>query len=77
MVSHNLRSVIATCDKVACLSRTLHYHDQPNGLSKDVLFKVFQCDLDAVIDPHTPDACCSTDHDHGNALSPHHHGHTH
>jgi len=72
MVSHNLRSVIATCDKVACLNRTLHYHDHPVRLSKDVLFKVFQCDMDAVIDPHTPDSCCGHDH----ALSPGH-GHSH
>ncbi len=78
MVSHNLRSVIATCDKVACLSRTLHYHDQPSGLSNDVLFKVFQCDLDAVIDPHTPDACCGGDGGaHAHTLAPHSHGHTH
>ncbi len=71
MVSHNLRSVIATCDKVACLNRTLHYHDNPVGLSKDVLFKVFQCDLDAVLDPHTPDACCGVGGmGHAHPLSP-------
>jgi len=60
MVSHNLRSVIATCDHVACLNQTLHYHDQPHGLSREVLFKVFQCDLDAVLDTHLPtDTCCT------------------
>jgi zinc transport system ATP-binding protein len=60
MVSHNLRSVIATCDHVACLNQTLHYHDQPHGLSRDVLFKVFQCDMDAVLDTHLPtDTCCA------------------
>ncbi len=60
MVSHNLRSVIATCDHVACLNQTLHYHDQPHALSRDVLFKVFQCDLDAVLDNHLPtDSCCT------------------
>jgi zinc transport system ATP-binding protein len=60
MVSHNLRSVIATCDRVACLNQTLHYHDQPHALSREVLFKVFQCDLDAVLDTHLPtDTCCT------------------
>lgn len=73
MVSHDLRSVIASCDKVACLSRTLHYHDHPVGLSKDVLFKVFQCDMDAVLDPHGHDECCSS-----NPLAPPGaHGHHH
>jgi zinc transport system ATP-binding protein len=66
MVSHDLRSVVASADRVACLSKTLHYHDRPQGLSPDVLFKVFQCDLDAVLDQHSGahDATCC-DHDHG------------
>jgi zinc transport system ATP-binding protein len=65
MVSHDLRSVVASCDRVACLNHTLHYHDRPQGLSPDVLFKVFQCDLDAVLDQHSGahDASCC-DHDH-------------
>ena len=66
MVSHDLRSVIASCDRVACLNHTLHYHDRPQGLSAEVLFKVFQCDLDAVLDQHSAvhdESCCG--HDHG------------
>ena len=65
MVSHDLRSVVASCDRVACLSRNLHYHDRPQGLSSDVLFKVFQCDLDAVLDTHSgahDHSCCGHDH---------------
>jgi zinc transport system ATP-binding protein len=54
MVSHNLRSVIASCDRVACLNRTLHYHDRPAALSRDVLLHVFQCDVDALLDTHLP-----------------------
>lgn len=63
MVSHDIRSVMASCDRVACLNRTLHYHDHPKSLSRDVLFKVFQCDLDAMLDPHTPSDCCGHAHD--------------
>jgi zinc transport system ATP-binding protein len=65
MVSHDLRSVVASCDRVACLSRTLHYHDRPQGLSPDVLFRVFQCDLDAVLDQHSgahDASCCGHEH---------------
>ncbi len=65
MVSHDLRSVVASCDRVACLSRTLHYHDRPQGLSPDILFKVFQCDLDAVLDQHSgahDASCCGHEH---------------
>lgn len=52
MVSHNLRAVIATCDQIACLNRTLHYHDRPGALSQDVLLRVFQCDVDALLGGH-------------------------
>lgn len=76
MVTHDLRAAVASCDRVACLNRTLHYHDHPNSLSRDVLFKVFQCDMDAVLDhTHAPgDACGCGDHDHShghqNLLAP-------
>jgi zinc transport system ATP-binding protein len=75
MVSHDLRSVIASCDRVACLNHNLHYHDRPQGLSSDVLFKVFQCDLDAVLDQHTGahDATCCG-HDHAGEACDHAHG---
>lgn len=65
MVSHDLRAVVAYCDQVACLNRTLHYHDRPQTLSKEVLFQVFQCDLDAVLEQHAPaldGSCCQISH---------------
>lgn len=46
MVSHNLRAIMAGCDKVACLNRTLHYHDDPAALSREVLQRTFQGDLE-------------------------------
>jgi len=52
MVSHNLRSIIASCDQLACLNRTLHYHDRPQGLSHEMLLHVFQCDFDAMLETH-------------------------
>ncbi len=50
MVSHNLRAIIGTCDRLACLARTLHYHDHPNALPADVLARLFQCDYDALLE---------------------------
>lgn len=79
MVSHDLRSVVASCDRVACLSQSLHYHDHPRSLSRDVLFKVFQCDLDAVLEQHAPvpgDNCCGHDHGHDHGVLGGH-GHRH
>jgi zinc transport system ATP-binding protein len=50
IISHNLRSIISTCDQVACLNRTLHYHDKPGAISHEMLLRLFQCDFDALLD---------------------------
>ena len=54
IISHNLRSIISTCDQVACLNRTLHYHDKPGAISHEMLLRLFQCDFDALLEtgPH-------------------------
>lgn len=45
VVSHDLATIAATCDRVACLRRTLHFHDAPDGLTPEVLSEVFRHDL--------------------------------
>lgn len=45
IVSHDIRAVAAGSDRVACLSRTLHYHDSPSGLTPRVLAEVFSHDV--------------------------------
>lgn len=74
VVSHDLRTVAATSDRVACLARTLHYHDSPEGLTPHVLAEVFRHDAAAIfgdlhVDAHRA-AECAHDHEH-------HHGHDH
>lgn len=69
LVSHDLRTIAtggASCDRVACLRRTLHFHDAPGGLTPAILGEVFRHDLEWVfgdvhIDAHTAESC---DHDH-------------
>ena len=46
-VSHDLRAVTSTCDRIACLNRTLHYHDAPEHLPADLVYRMFACDLEA------------------------------
>ena len=48
IVSHDVRAVAAGCDRIACLSRTLHYHAAPEGLTPAVLAEVFQHDVAAI-----------------------------
>ena len=47
-VSHDLRAVSAISDRIACLNRTLHYHDVPGHLPPDLVFRMFACDLEAM-----------------------------
>jgi len=47
-VSHDLRAVSATCDRIACLNLNLHYHDVPDHLPADLVYHMFACDLEAM-----------------------------
>ncbi len=44
-VTHDLRAILPDVERVACLNRTLHFHDSPSRLTPQVLGKVFRCDL--------------------------------
>lgn len=64
-VSHDLRAVSAISDRIACLNLTLHYHDVPDHLPADLVYRMFACDLEAmgIRDGHV----CT--HDHATAVS--------
>lgn len=49
VVSHDLRAIAATCEKVACLARTVHYHDSPRGLTADLLQEVFRHEIEPIL----------------------------
>lgn len=69
IVSHDVRAIATGaqhCDRVACLARTLHFHDAPQGLTPQVLAEVFSHELaeafgEVHIDAHEAAAC---DHEH-------------
>jgi zinc transport system ATP-binding protein len=46
--SHDIRAVAAGCDRVACLARTLHFHDAPGGLTPQVLAEVFSHGVEGI-----------------------------
>lgn len=47
-VSHDLRAVAAISDRIACLNQSLHYHDVPDRLPADLVYRMFACDLEAM-----------------------------
>lgn len=74
LVSHDIRTIAAGSDRVACLSRTLHSHVAPEGLTPQVLAEVFSHDVAAIfgdvhVDAHLARECPADDSHH------HHHDH--
>ena len=60
LVSHDLRAVTSISDRIACLNLTLHYHDAPQHLPADLVYKMFACDLEAMgVGPHVCGSGCS------------------
>jgi len=69
VVSHDIRTVVAGCDRIACLSRTLHFHAAPEGLTPAVLAEVFRHDVAAIygdvhVDAHAASQCTDPSHRH-------------
>ncbi|HYF14877.1 MAG TPA: metal ABC transporter ATP-binding protein [Phycisphaerales bacterium] len=69
VVSHDLRTITAGCDAVACLARALHTHTTPAGLTPGVLAEVFRHDVAAIfgdvhVDAHAAAACRDPSHRH-------------
>jgi zinc transport system ATP-binding protein len=58
-VSHDLRAVSSISDRIACLNTTLHYHDVPQHLPAELVYRMFACDLEAMgIKEHVHTATC-------------------
>ncbi len=47
-VSHDLRAVASISDRIACVSRKMHYHDVPQHLPAELMDRMFACDLAAL-----------------------------
>lgn len=84
IVSHDLRAVLQDCQRIACLNRTLHFHDSPALLTPQLLSEVFRCDLTGLFPAQpaahsdslaSPPPCqtscggCSCGHDHSHDAS--------
>lgn len=77
IVSHDIRGIAAACDRVACLARTLHFHDSPGGLTPQILAEAFSHQVEGVfgevhVDAHAASECGHEHHEHGDG-----HGHAH
>jgi len=57
IVSHDLRSIAATCGRVLCLARTIHEHASTEGLTPEVLSEIFHHDVSG-LSAHSQDCDC-------------------
>lgn len=78
LVSHDIRAIAAGSERVACLSRTLHSHVAPEGLTPRVLAEVFSHDVAAIfgdvhVDAHLARECPADSHEHAHDCG-HDHG---
>jgi zinc transport system ATP-binding protein len=67
LVSHDLRAVTAVADRIACLDQTVHFHDVPERMPPELVYRMFACDLEAagIVNSCQQDhARCSHGHDH-------------
>jgi zinc transport system ATP-binding protein len=69
MVSHDLRAVSAIADRIACLNLTLHYHDVPERMPADLLYRMFACDLQAMGISGEHQGCIEPGCNHGKDLN--------
>ena len=59
LVSHDLRTVSAISDRIACLNVTLHYHDVPHRMPEALASTLFGCDLEAMGLGGEKHECCA------------------
>ncbi|HZW09514.1 MAG TPA: metal ABC transporter ATP-binding protein [Phycisphaerales bacterium] len=76
VVTHDLRTIAAGCDRVACLHRSLHAHVSPEGLTPGVLAEVFRHEVSGIfgdvhVEAHPAAECPDPTHSHER---PHAHG---
>jgi zinc transport system ATP-binding protein len=64
IVDHNLAHIIPYSDKLICLNKTLHWHNQKELLTKDVLEEIYHCEFEHLLIHHTTPKMDSLDHHH-------------
>lgn len=48
MVSHNINHITKFADRIACLYRSIHWHDHSELISHEVLHHMYKCELESV-----------------------------
>jgi zinc transport system ATP-binding protein len=49
LVDHNITQVLRHCDRLLCLNRTYHWHDQTEMVSKNILETTYHCEFEHLL----------------------------
>jgi zinc transport system ATP-binding protein len=74
IVDHNINQVIRFCDKIICLNKTSHWHDNKELLTKNILENIYHCELEHLL-IHEKELSHNTEHAHDHQFCSHEHQH--
>jgi zinc transport system ATP-binding protein len=49
MVSHDIHQLARLSDRIACLNKSIHWHDHPERISPEILTEVYRCEWEALL----------------------------
>ncbi|MFZ4714864.1 MAG: metal ABC transporter ATP-binding protein [Bacteriovoracaceae bacterium] len=49
VVDHNLSQVLKHCDKILCLNKTSHWHNEKELLTNDILNSIYHCEFEHIL----------------------------
>lgn len=75
IVDHNINQIIKNCQKILCLNRHFHWHDNRDFLTKNILEDIYHCEFEHLL-IHEKDLEKGSDHQHDHHFCDHSHDHT-
>lgn len=72
LIDHNIRELLAICDKILCLNKSFHWHSKREDISQEKLENIYHCEFEHLLLHTTPEGI-TTEHTH--CGEPHQHVH--
>lgn len=74
IVDHNINQIIKNCQKILCLNRHFHWHDNKDFLTKNILEDIYHCEFEHLL-IHEKDLEKTGEHQHDHHFCDHTHDH--
>jgi zinc transport system ATP-binding protein len=77
IVDHNINQIIKHCDKILCLNRNMHWHDNKDLLTPEILENIYHCEFEHLLIHQNELSKGSDEHPGHIHCSSNHQGHSH